>query len=80
MTEGNKKKKSSDVLYEQRSEHRIYQTLTLVAVSSFGESLRWVSHHLSGGSHLTANSKPYIIGRMMVNVVPRGDESSQMRP
>jgi hypothetical protein len=30
----------------------IIQTLTLVAVSSFGESLRWVSHHLSGGSHL----------------------------
>jgi hypothetical protein len=29
------------------------QTLTLIAVSSFGESLRWVPHHPSGGSHLS---------------------------
>jgi hypothetical protein len=51
-------KKNCLLLYYQISEvsQGIIQTLTLVAVSSFGESLRWVPHHPSGGSHLTADS------------------------
>ena len=50
-------KKNCLLLYHQISEvsQGIIQTLTLVAVASFGESLRWVPHHPSGGSHLTTN-------------------------
>ena len=50
-------KKKCLLLYHQINEGSlgIIQTLTLVAVSSFGESLRWVPHHPSGGSHLTAD-------------------------
>jgi hypothetical protein len=66
------------------------QTLTLVAVSSFGESLRWVPHHPSGGSHLSAYLKitlqlviiiiHHLLGRIIVKAVPEGDDSSQILP
>jgi hypothetical protein len=77
--------------YEREVSQGIIQTLTLVAVSSFGESLRWVPHHPSGGSHLntiilfrnlsiTTIDKDYFIGRITEKVVPRGDDSDHMRP
>jgi hypothetical protein len=54
MTEDHEKKEPTGVSSGHTSEQQ-YQTLTLVAVSSFGESLRWVPHHPSGGSHLSLN-------------------------
>src|SRR4030066_328304 len=41
--------------FDREVSQRNFQTLTLFAVSSFGESLRWVPHHPSGGSHLSTN-------------------------
>jgi hypothetical protein len=55
MTVDHKKNMPPVVSLEREVSLGIIQKLTIAVVSSFGESLRWVPHHPSGGSHLSKN-------------------------